>query len=123
VEFLKLNLIQKTLCKVISRVKHGYKFYSLPITLIKTIFSTIFSTIFHRFLAANYDSVLSFFPARQVSETILNESSKSTEWLQKDTTKYFPKFKVYVVSLIIGVVSKTGFGNFLAHLVCLKSEK
>jgi hypothetical protein len=34
---------------------------------------------FHRFLAANYDSVLSFIPARQVSEIILNESSKSTE--------------------------------------------
>jgi hypothetical protein len=35
--------------------------------------------IFHRFSAANYDSVPSFFPARQASEIILNESSKSTE--------------------------------------------
>jgi hypothetical protein len=34
---------------------------------------------FHRFSAVNYDSRLSFFPARQVSEIILNESSKSTE--------------------------------------------
>jgi hypothetical protein len=47
----------------------------------------------HRFSAANYDSVLSFFPARQVSEIILNASSKSTEnalteILLKDTTKY-----------------------------------
>jgi hypothetical protein len=41
---------------------------------------------------------------------------------QKDTTKYFLKSKVYVVSLIISVVSKTGFGIFLAHLVCFKSE-
>jgi hypothetical protein len=43
--------------------------------------------------------------------------------LQKDKTKYFPKSKVYVVYLVISVVSKTGFGIFLAHLVCLKSEK
>jgi hypothetical protein len=35
------------------------------------------STIFHRFLTANFDSVLSFFPARQVSEKIFNESSKT----------------------------------------------
>jgi hypothetical protein len=34
---------------------------------------------FHRFSAAKYDSVLSFFPARQVSEIILNESSIITE--------------------------------------------
>jgi hypothetical protein len=34
---------------------------------------------FHRFSAAINDSVLRFFPARQVSEVILNESSKSTE--------------------------------------------
>jgi hypothetical protein len=41
----------------------------------------------------------------------------------KDTTKYFLKFKEYVVPLVISVVSKTGFGIFLAHLVCLKSKK
>jgi hypothetical protein len=71
--------------------------------------------------------LLAFFPARQVSEIILNESSKSNEnaleWLQKATTKYFLKSKVYVVSLVSSVVSKTGFGIFPAHLVCLKSEK
>jgi ADP-heptose:LPS heptosyltransferase len=83
---------------------------------------------FHRLSAANYDSVLSFFLARQVLDVILNESSKSTEnalieWLQKATTKYFPKSKYYVVSLIISSVSKTGFVIFLAHLVCLKFEK
>jgi hypothetical protein len=55
---------------------------------------------FHRFLADNYDSVLSF--SGQVSEIILNESSKSPknvliECLQKDTTKYIPKSKVNVV--------------------------
>jgi hypothetical protein len=44
-------------------------------------------------------------------------------WLQKDKTKYFLQSKVYVVYLIISVVSKTGFAIFLAHLVCLKSEK
>jgi hypothetical protein len=32
-----------------------------------------------QFQPAYYDSVLSFFPARQASEIILNESSKSTE--------------------------------------------
>jgi hypothetical protein len=37
--------------------------------------------------------------------------------------KYLPKSKVYLVSLIISAVSKTGFGIFLAQLVCLKSEK
>jgi hypothetical protein len=84
------------------------------------------STFFHSFSATYYDTVLSFFPARQVSELILNEPSKSTaliELLQKDTIKYFQKFKVCVVSLKINVVSKAGFGIFLAHLVCLKSEK
>jgi hypothetical protein len=65
-------------------------------------FRELNSTIFHRFLAAFYDSVLSFFPARQVSEIFVIESSKSTEnalieSLQKDTTKYFLKSKVYVV--------------------------
>jgi hypothetical protein len=39
------------------------------------------------------------------------------------TTKYFLKSKAYVVSLVISVVSKNGFGIFLAHLVCLKFEK
>jgi hypothetical protein len=36
-------------------------------------------TFFQRFSAANYDFILSFLPARQVSEIVLNESSKSTE--------------------------------------------
>jgi hypothetical protein len=85
------------------------------------------STFFHTFSAAHCDSVLSFLPATQVSEIVLNESSKSSEnalieWLEKDTTKYFLKSKVYVVSLVMSVVSKTAFGIFLAHLVCLKSE-
>jgi hypothetical protein len=34
---------------------------------------------FHRFSDANYDSVLSFFPARQVSEKMLSDSFKNTE--------------------------------------------
>jgi hypothetical protein len=42
-------------------------------------FRELNSTFFQRFSAANYDYVLSFFPARQVSEIILHESSKSTE--------------------------------------------
>jgi hypothetical protein len=85
-------------------------------------FRELNSTIFHRFLAPHYDC------ARQVSEKIFNESFKSTEnasieQLQKDTKKYFLKSKVYVVSLIIIVVFKTGFVIYLAHLVCIKSEK
>jgi hypothetical protein len=52
--------------------------------------------LFHRFSAADYDSVFSFFPARQGSEIFLNESSKSTEnALQKNTTKYFLECKVH----------------------------
>jgi hypothetical protein len=67
---------------------------------------------FHRLVAANYDSVLSFFSACKVSETIFNESSKSTEnalieWLQKDTTKYF----LYVVSLVTKCSLKNWFWN------------
>jgi hypothetical protein len=42
-------------------------------------FRKLNSTFFHRFSAANYDSVLSLFPARQVAEIILNESSKRTK--------------------------------------------
>jgi hypothetical protein len=86
-------------------------------------FSDLNSTIFHRFSAANYDFVLIFFPARLVSEKIFNESSKSTENVLIDSKKYFSKSKGYVVSKIISIASKTGFGMFLAHLVFLKSEK
>jgi hypothetical protein len=41
----------------------------------------------------------------------------------KRLNKIFPEIQVYVVYLAISVVSKTGFGIFLAHLACLKSEK
>jgi protein-arginine kinase activator protein McsA len=64
------------------------------------------STCFHGFSAANNDSAVTFFPARQVSEIVLNESSKSTENALKRCNKIFSKFKVYVVSLVIIVVSK-----------------
>jgi hypothetical protein len=98
------------------------------ITLPNNFFPRAKINFFHKFSTANYYSVLSFFPARQISEIILNEPSKSTEnaligWLQKVTTKYFLKFKVYVVSLVINLISKTGFGILLAHMVFLKSEK
>jgi hypothetical protein len=39
------------------------------------------------------------------------------------TKHYFPKSKVNVVSIVISVISRIGFGIFLVHLVCLKSEK
>jgi hypothetical protein len=42
-------------------------------------FRELNSTIIQRFLAADFDFVLSFFQALQVSEKIFNESSKSTE--------------------------------------------
>jgi hypothetical protein len=48
---------------------------------------------FHRLSVAHYDSVPSFFTARQVSEIILNESSKSTENALKDETEHVPKSK------------------------------
>jgi hypothetical protein len=65
-------------------------------TTLRYFFRELNTTFFHGFSAVNYDSVLSFFPARQVSEIILNESSKSTEnalieWLQQDKAKYFLK--------------------------------
>jgi hypothetical protein len=55
---------------------------------------------------------LRFSLARQVPEIILSESSKNTEnalieWLPKETTRYFPKTKVYVVSLDLSLVFKT----------------
>jgi hypothetical protein len=85
-------------------------------------FRELNSTFFHRFSAANYDSVLSFIPARQVFEIILNESSESTKnCASKRYNKIFPMYTW--VSLVISVVSKTGFEIFLAHLVWLKSEK
>jgi hypothetical protein len=53
----------------------------------------------------------------------LPKAMKITSKKKKNTTKYYLKSKVYVVYLAISVVSKTGFGIFLAHLVGLKSEK
>jgi hypothetical protein len=54
-------------------------------------FRELNSTIFNWIWAADYDCVLGFFPACQVSEIILNESPKNTEnavfeWLRKETT-------------------------------------
>jgi hypothetical protein len=71
---------------------------------------------------------MNLIPDFQVPEIILNESSKNTEnalieWLPKETTKYFPNTKVYVVSLDLSLVFKTVFGIFLAPLVYLKSVK
>jgi hypothetical protein len=78
-------------------------------------FRKLNSTFFHKFSAANYDSVLSFFPARQVFEIIFNESSKSIEnalieSLQKDKTKYLLKSKVYVFG------NKCSFQNWFWNL-------
>jgi hypothetical protein len=77
----------------------------------------------------NKDSVFRFFPARQVPEVILNESSKNTENAliechRKETLRFFfLKTEVYVVSLALSLVFKTVFGNVLAPLVGLKSAK
>jgi hypothetical protein len=59
----------------------------------RLFFRELNSTLFHRFLTAHYDSVLSFFPARQVSEIIPNESSKSTKNALKRYNKEFPKIQ------------------------------
>jgi hypothetical protein len=72
--------------------------------------------------------IMILIPDFQVPEIFLNESSKNTEnalieWLPKETTKYFPNTKVYVVSLDLSLVFKTVFGIFLAPLVYLKSVK
>jgi hypothetical protein len=71
---------------------------------------------------------LKFLQSRQVPEIILNESSKNTEnalieLLRKETTRYFTKTKVYVVSLVLSLVFKIVFAIFLASLICLISVK
>jgi hypothetical protein len=43
------------------------------------LFPRVKLNFFHRFSGAYYDSAISFFLTRQVSEIILNESSKSTK--------------------------------------------
>jgi hypothetical protein len=40
----------------------------------------------------------------------------------KNIQQNISEMEVYVVSLVLGIVSKTGFGIFLARLVFLKSE-
>jgi hypothetical protein len=77
---------------------------------------------------ADSESFIRFFPARLVPQIILKESSKNTqhaliEWLRKETTRYFTKTKVNVVSLVLSLVFKTVFGIFLTSLICLKSVK
>jgi hypothetical protein len=79
-------------------------------------------------LRADLISVSRFFPARQVPEIILNESSKNTGnallgGFGKSLQGFFTKTKVYVVSLGLSLVLKNVFGIFLAPLVCLKSVK
>jgi hypothetical protein len=69
---------------------------------------------------AESKSVFRFFPARQVPEIPLNESSKNTEnalieWPRKETTRYFTKTKVYVVCLVLSLVFETVFGIFWQH--------
>jgi hypothetical protein len=49
----------------------------------------------------------------------LNEASKNTgnaliEWLWKDTTKYFPKIKVNVVSMCLSYFSELFLEHFLS---------
>jgi hypothetical protein len=84
--------------------------------------------MFYFQISADHESDLRFSLARQAPEIILNESSKNTEnalieWLPKETTRYFPKIKVYVVSLDLSLIFKTVFGIVLAPLVYLESVK
>jgi hypothetical protein len=44
-------------------------------------------------------------------------------WLQKETTRYFSKIKVHVVSFVLSLLFKNVFGMYLAPLVCLKAVK
>jgi hypothetical protein len=78
--------------KIIIFVKHS------PTKNRSFSFRKLNSTFYHSFSAANYNSLLSFFPARQVSEKILNESSKSTgkcsNWVTPKTyNKIFPQIQ------------------------------
>jgi hypothetical protein len=68
-----------------------------------------------------HDLLIANLYADQVLEIFLNESSKNTEnalieWLRKETTRYFTKTKVYVVSSVLSLF-------FKISLVCLKSVK
>jgi hypothetical protein len=81
----------------------------------------------HRFLlnfGALSPNLFLDFPARQFREIILKKSSKNTqnaliEWLWQESTRYFTKIEVCVVSLVLSLVFKTVFKIFLAPLVCL----
>jgi hypothetical protein len=84
--------------------------------------------ILAQFCCADSEPVFRFFPARKVYEITFSESSKNTEnapieWLQKETTRYFLKTKVYVIPSVLSLVFKTVFGIFLTPPVCLKSVK
>jgi hypothetical protein len=89
---LKLNLV-KMKFQVVSRTSAAH----LTNVCVQTDNTTQHnSTIFNWFWAADYDCVLGFFTARHVTEIILNESSKNTEyalieWLRKEITRYFTK--------------------------------
>jgi hypothetical protein len=92
-------------------------------------FRELNSTIFHRFLAVNYEFVLIVFSqhVRFLRKSSMN-LRKALKMLYMSDSKKIQnnislKSKVYVVSLVIKEVCKTGFGIFLAHLVRLKSEK
>jgi hypothetical protein len=67
------------------------------------------------------------FSSRQVPEIILNESSKNIAVALIETTRlatrYLPKTRVYVTSLVLSQVFKTVFEAFLASLVGLISVK
>jgi hypothetical protein len=68
-----------------------------------------------------------FLDFSQVPEIILNESSKNNEntlieCLRKETTRYFPKTKVYVVCLVVSLVFKSDC-EILVLRVCLNSVK
>jgi hypothetical protein len=82
-KFTDLNFIQtegpQIFKKFLQWSKNKSKMRSPKFTDVNFIQEEGPPTFFHRFSAADYDSVVSFFPARQGSEIVLNESSKSTE--------------------------------------------
>jgi hypothetical protein len=64
-----------------------------------------------------------FLDFSQVSEIILNESSKKIQNALNGFGKTFLRNKVYVVSLVLRIVFETTFGIFSTPLVRQKSVK
>jgi hypothetical protein len=108
---LKIELFLIKLCKqlvdfdeVVKQKLNFMEFFRLFFRLFSVQSSQLILSFLNDFGALSPNRFLDFFSARKVPEIILNEYSKNTEnafieWLRNETTRYFTKTKVYVVSV------------------------